>query len=218
MTRGTAGDLPGEPDAARWATRRDGSACCPSASPYRPRGPAPRKGRAEVRTGLGGDHRVLLWKERPLILVRGELQDQRESHQRPGPEVNHFDNRKGRRPAWLPSRRVSVTGSRPRPRITCSESPPLRALPGKREGNRAFNQKRRMSLCSPPPPDCSKFGRAKPAPGSLTTPASQLPATYPGRSPSAKRRWWAGGRQGGSRNGINCLILLLPWGPDLAPD
>lgn len=105
------------------------------AAPFSP-SLAQRRGRSEVKEGPGRDPLALLWKERPLIPVRGKLKGVQRSHQGQGPEVNHLDNRQGPCPAWSPSPRVSVTCSQPRRRFTCSgshpESPLLRALPGTR--------------------------------------------------------------------------------------
>ena len=113
--------------------RREGTGL--RAAPFSP-SLAQRRGRSEVKEGPGRDPLALLWKERPLIPVRGKLKGVQRSHQGQGPEVNHLDNRQAPCPAWSPSPRVSVTCSQPRRRFTCSgshpESPLLRALPGAR--------------------------------------------------------------------------------------
>lgn len=115
VTRGNAGDRPGEPYSARWATRRDRAACRPLLSPP-----------CSEERSLGGKEGP---RPRPLgPPLKGAppnpCEGEQRSHQRQGPEVNPLDNRKGRCPAWLPSPKMSVTCSRPRRRFTCSESHP----------------------------------------------------------------------------------------------
>lgn len=151
--------------------------------------PAQRRGRSEVKEGPGRDPRALLWKERPLIPVRGKLKGVQRSYQGQGPEVNHLDNQQGRCPAWLPSPRVSVTCSQPRRRFTCSgshpESPLLRALPGARSP-RSKEPDAPLTLLLPKA--FPKSRRAMPAPGSLTTLTLQLRTTCLFLSPSTKRK------------------------------
>lgn len=178
--------------------RREGTGL--RAAPFSP-SLAQRRGRSEVKEGPGRDPLALLWKERPLIPVRGKLKGVQRSHQGQGPEVNHLDNRQAPCPAWSPSPRVSVTCSQPRRRFTCSgshpESPLLRALPGARSP-RSKEPDAPLTLLLPKA--FPKSRRAVPAPGPLTTLTLQLRTTCLFLSPSTKRKkkkkWWGEGRRG----------------------
>lgn len=200
--------------------RREGTGL--RAAPFSP-SLAQRRGRSEVKEGPGRDPLALLWKERPLIPVRGKLKGVQRSHQGQGPEVNHLDNRQAPCPAWSPSPRVSVTCSQPRRRFTCSgshpESPLLRALPGARSP-RSKEPDAPLTLLLPKA--FPKSRRAVPAPGPLTTLTLQLRTTCLFLSPSTKRRkkkksGGARGGGGGKRSEITCQFHLLPWEPDPGP-
>lgn len=190
--------------------RREGTGL--RAAPFSP-SLAQRRGRSEVKEGPGRDPLALLWKERPLIPVRGKLKGVQRSHQGQGPEVNHLDNRQAPCPAWSPSPRVSVTCSQPRRRFTCSgshpESPLLRALPGARSP-RSKEPDAPLTLLLPKA--FPKSRRAVPAPGPLTTLTLQLRTTCLFLSPSTKRKKKkkvVGRGEAGEEKGARLLVSFI---------